>query len=83
MTCPGNIAYFAFNILRNIFLSLTGGYVHVHVLGLAEDVGRSCSHLDRAVGNLSAPVSHGAAASLHAYDRGANLHVEVLINGNS
>lgn len=57
--------------------------MHVRVLGLAEDVGKNCSHLDRPVGNLCACTSHGAAASLHAYDRGANLHVEVLINNNS
>lgn len=57
--------------------------MHVHVLGLAEDVGRSCSHLDRAVGNLCACISHGTAASLRSCDRGPNLHVEVLINGNS
>lgn len=55
----------------------------VHVLGLAEDKGTNCSHLDRAVGNLCACISSGVAASLHGYDRGANLQVEVLINGNS
>ena len=57
--------------------------MHVLLLGLTEAVGRNFPHLDGVVGNLPACIASLVAGFLHAYDRGANFYVEVLINNNT